>query len=231
MKTTPVIKPLLMASASAVLGLAIVGVLGDAPAQAAQFRVYGKFAPEPAINLKNTVDFIENGSFEGTLDIDETYVDRPLIKGWEVQLLDSQGSSMYFFSSRSGSYSDSYFSSNNYVSKEITGDRSWISIVSSFSNGRRPNVFSQKAALNLFLDQPDFTGKILPDSNTDFLTVYDNPTFPLYYYKLNVVDGYIEKVVTPPVTSVPEPLTIGGTVVAGAMGWWIKRRKKALQEV
>jgi hypothetical protein len=81
MKTTPVIKPLLMASTSTVLGLAIVGVLGHAPANAAGFRVYGKFAPEAAINPNNNVEFLGNASFEGTLDIDETYVNTPVIRG------------------------------------------------------------------------------------------------------------------------------------------------------
>ncbi|QSJ20749.1 PEP-CTERM sorting domain-containing protein [Nostoc sp. UHCC 0702] len=33
------------------------------------------------------------------------------------------------------------------------------------------------------------------------------------------------------VSNVPEPLTLGGTVVAGGMGWWLKRKRKSAQAV
>jgi hypothetical protein len=93
------------------------------------------------------------------------------------------------------------------------------------------DTFFQVATLNLFLDQPNLTGNILSNSNTDLLTVSNYSNLPSFFYKINVVYGYIEKIVTPPVTSVPEPSTIVGLSLASVMGWWMKRRKKALQEV
>lgn len=49
---------------------------------------------------------------------------------------------------------------------------------------------------------------------------------PAYQYLFAYsADTPVKLVVT--TASVPEPLTLGGTVVAGAMGWWIKRKRQA----
>ncbi|BAZ30664.1 hypothetical protein NIES4074_31260 [Cylindrospermum sp. NIES-4074] len=211
MKTTPVIKPLLMASASTVLGLAIVGVLGDVLAQAAEFRVYGKFAPKAAITENDPGVYETDGFFEGIISSSN---------GWSVTLFSSQGRPTYY-----PTYSFNSQFPGNSISFSNFSDRSSINFIYDYlalRPGGGPSRY--KGSLNLFLDQPNFSGKITSES---YFYKFEQPYYvPSEYapaYTINVVDGYVEKV--------PEPSTIVGLSLASVMGWWMKRRKKALQGV
>ncbi|BAZ30663.1 hypothetical protein NIES4074_31250 [Cylindrospermum sp. NIES-4074] len=235
MKTTPAIKPLLVASASTVLGLAFMSILGHAPADAAGFRVYGKFAPEAAITENEPYIDEKDGFFEGIINSDTE---------WLVRLFSSQGRPTYSFDSQFYIFNSQppyapYSIGKSPFSRIIFSnfsDRSSINFIYDYTPSFLTPSFgdrsTQRGSLNLFLDQPDFSGKITSESYFyNFYKPYYNTDEYAPSYTINVVDGYVEKLVKPEVTSVPEPSTIVGLSLASVMGWWTKRRKKVLQEV
>jgi hypothetical protein len=205
-----------MTSTATVLGLAIMSILGHAPADAAQFKIYGKFADKLTSSRNDPIVNVENGFFDGTVEIDDTNSTNGFnLTGWSVQVFSSTGRNILTFRSE---YPDPQFETGS-VSISNFNDSSLIKFDFAFNDRRFPQSSIGTNSLNLFLNKPNFIGNITPESYFDeFRKPYYVPELYAPYYAINIVDGYVKKV--------PEPLTIIGTLAAGAMGWSMKRRQK-----
>lgn len=96
-------------------------------------------------------------------------------------------------------------------------------------------------SLNFFLGNYTSFTLFVDSTRTNTGTPVDYPDFgvPIYgYFESYDQQGYVSSVYNELVSSrfvpsepVPEPFTLGGTVVAGTMGWWLRRKRKASQAV
>jgi hypothetical protein len=214
----------------AALGLTIAGILSHAPAEAAQYKISGKFAPEPGFARE------AGGYFDGVLEIDDptSFIGEPGANGstakWSVQLFNSQGSPLLLFDSSadSGSFNQRASGENfsNSSSLEFFGGYAFLS---SGGDEFRSRVVDT-SFLKLVLDQPNYQGKI--GSGSSFQKYREENNNVLENYRVNIIDGKVEKVVKPGVTSVPEPMSVLGLLAVGAFGAWkTNKQQQRFREV
>ncbi|NDJ23886.1 hypothetical protein GS682_20015 [Nostoc sp. B(2019)] len=213
-------KKLSMATASITLGVAVLSNIDIAPVSAAQLRVSGKFAPQAIVTQGGIASQLQNGFFDGTFEVGELD-DEASVTNWNFNLRDYLGNIVYTLASNNES-----FYTNSFATSDDT-----------FSNVFAFNLLYQKledinahninsALFNLTFDTQNFVGATIP--NLDFPSFSYNeveiilePGKILYSFprreEINIASGRSELV--------PEPFTVASTVVAGIMGWWIKRHK------
>jgi hypothetical protein len=223
-------RPSFVTQAVAVLGLTIAGILSHAPAEAAQYKISGKFAPEPI--FAQDVGFflpVAGGFFDGILELDDN-TNTPT--SWLVKAFNSQGSLAKIFKSEPEDYSRYLVTKSAKVNS--FNNSSSIIFEEDYEDTTRPGRESiSKYSLNLFLDQPNFVGNITSESYFySFIKPYYIPSEYAPTYLINVIDGKVEKVVEPGVTSVPEPMSVLGLLAVGAFGAWkTNKQQQRFREV
>ncbi len=100
------------------------------------------------------------------------------------------------------------------------------------SNGFTPNEFQTIVGGNTLNDLTNIASQSYTEYTFDFTATstttqiefreYDTPSF-LALDNVSVVD-------TGAASSVPEPLTTGGTLVAVGMGWWMRRKRGSVSK-
>jgi hypothetical protein len=207
------------ATAIVTLGTAMLAISGISKANAANlqtFKISGTFA-EKYLNppsLRDSFSLVENGSFDGiyTVNVDQLPTTTSVnLENWDINLRDSQGDIRARFYSADPTLPPSA----NYANV----DQSQIS----FGVGPSP---SYSYYLSLFVNN-DFTGTSIGRQSTvldDGTTV--SPHYGTYINNYNINRLLVTSFKSEPV---PEPFTIGGTLVAGAMGLWIRRQSQKQQ--
>jgi len=178
-------------------------------------------APAAAQNL------VQNGSFE-TGNFTDWSVGDPQFELVEPSGATLQGEGSY--SSEDGNYYAALGSSPlNYLSQNIStniGDTYQLTYYLA-SDGLTPNEFQTIVGGNTLSDLTNIASQSYTEYTFNFTATstttqiefgeYDRPSF-LALDNVSVVD-------TGSPSSVPEPLTTGGTLVAVGMGWWIRRKR------
>jgi hypothetical protein len=205
-----------VAKTVAVLGLAVASVLSHAPVEAAQYKISGKFAPEPIFE-QNLGFFlpVAGGFLDGIIELDDN-TNTPT--SWFVQVFNSQGSLAKIFKSEPEDYS--YYLVTKSAKVNNFSNSSSIIFEEDYEDLTRPGGESiSQDSLNLFLDQPNFIGNINSESYFySFVKPYYIPTEYAPTYIINIIDGKVEKLVGPGVTSVPEPMSVIGLLTVGVLG-------------
>ncbi|MFQ4145642.1 PEP-CTERM sorting domain-containing protein [Chlorogloeopsis sp. ULAP02] len=194
-------KKLSQLAATAVLGATMLGAVGTAPVSAASitaFNISGQFAPEAVTGSVGLPTLLGGGYFKGTYEVD-------------TDKLPDNGPGVFL-----QNWEVSLFdSSNNFVKK--------------FSKSIPNNsAFVQTNALRF--TEADFT----PPPSFSVLSVVFPPGFKGEgkiqggFQDYNPFDGSFGSIaiVSGKSEPVPEPITIAGTAVAGAMGLWMKRKQQ-----
>ncbi|MBW4616111.1 MAG: PEP-CTERM sorting domain-containing protein [Desmonostoc vinosum HA7617-LM4] len=209
MFSTALLKRLTQATATAAVGVAMFAAVGNAPASAVTLKTYnlaGTFAPEALPASTGLSTDLGGGSLEGTFTLDKDADPSSSLKSWTVKLLNSSGDLVKTFSN---SLPD-VFSTGSLVSNSLR-----------FGDVSTAGGALQSANLGLQF-QEGFSGT---GTGAGF--------FSYNSYSFSTGASTAGAIALASVTSsasgepVPEPFTIGGTAVAGAMGFWLKRKKQA----
>ncbi|WP_193195988.1 hypothetical protein [Nostoc sp. MG11] len=218
--TINLLMKLSMATTSATLGVVMLSGMGIAPVSAAQFRVSGKFAPQAIVSQGGIASQLQNGFFDGTFEISELD-DEGSVTNWNFNLRNSLGSLVYTLASNN----ESFYANSLAISGDIFSNVLAFNFL--YQKLEDINAYNINSALfNLTFDTQNFVGATIP--NLDFPSFSYNeveiilePGKILYSFpkreEINIASGRSELV--------PEPFTVASTVVAGIMGWWIKRHK------
>jgi hypothetical protein len=217
-------KKLSQATATTALSISMLVSVGTAKASAATlqtFKVSGTFGDEkfvygtksyPYPSDRATSNFI-NGSFDGTftVDVDQlpTATDYVQLESSDIKLRNSSGVVVRTVSDFSpGINNEPYFGS---VEPEQ---------VHFYTN--------DYTLFDLFVNS-DFTGTSTGRPVDVGLGVPVYGRYEDYADRYELRSGiYVTSFRSEPV---PEPFTLGGTAVAGTMGWWLRRKRKASQAV
>lgn len=214
-----------IATASATLGVAVLSNMGIAPVSAAQFRVSGKFAPQAIVSEGGIASQLQNGFFDGTFEMGELD-DQGSVTNWNFNLRDYLGNIVYTLTSNEESFYTNFLA----ISGETFSNVLAFNFL--YQNLENTNAYDiDLAVFNINFDTPNFVGKTIPNLSFPSFSYNEAEIFLeqgkiLYSFsrreEINIASGRSELV--------PEPLTVASTVVAGIMGWWIKRQK-ASQEL
>lgn len=199
------------AAATAALSVTILSALETAPVRAVQLRTFnvsGKFVSQASPEATGLPVNLANGSFDGTyvLDLDQTREDLAiplLVNKWNINLRNSSNTILETLSNsvpNSTAWWGPLYDQIDYsFSQEgITFALTYLLTIG-FPNGERELVQTDQFAILNYAGQ-DGSGSIAAQ--------------PQSFYPYPYPDA------------VPEPFTIGGTVVAGAIGLYLKRKKQ-----
>jgi hypothetical protein len=209
-----------MVTASITLGVAVLSDMGIAPVSAAQLRVSGKFAPQAIVTQGGIASQLQNGFFDGTFEMGELD-DQGSVTNWNFNLRDYLGNIVYTLTSNNESlYTNLWAASSDTFSNVFAFNFL-------YQNLENTNAYDiDLAVFNINFDTPNFVGKTIPNLSFPSFSYNEaeiilEPGKILYSFpkreEINIASGRSELV--------PEPLTIASTVVAGIVGWWIKRQK------
>ncbi|WP_193197869.1 hypothetical protein [Nostoc sp. MG11] len=203
-------KKISQTTATTVFGIAMLAAVGTAKANAAQLNTF---------NISGTFDFQVGGdpelpkwsSFDGTYTVNVDQLSNPDgvgLENWDVNIRYSNGS----------------------IQPVFTSDDFPASVARAGTE-----------SLNFFLGNYTSFTLFVDSTKTNTGTPVDYPDLgvPIYgYFESYDQQGYVTSVYNELVSSrfvpsepVPESFTLGGTVVASAMGWWLRRKRKASQAV
>jgi hypothetical protein len=205
-------KKLSQTTATTALGIAMLAAVGTAKANAAQLNTF---------NISGTFDFQVGGdpgspnwsSFDGTYTVNVDKLSSPDgvgLENWDINIQPLDGGTLF-----------TLFTSNDVPA----------SVARVTSTGSLDFFLGNYTSFTLFVDS----------TRTNTGTPVDYPDFevPIYgYFESYNKQGYVTSVYNELVSSkfvpsepVPEPFTLGGTVVASTMGLWLRRKRKASQAV
>ncbi|BAZ28801.1 hypothetical protein NIES4074_12350 [Cylindrospermum sp. NIES-4074] len=211
----------LWAAATATLGLVVLAAVGTAPASAANlktFKISGTFFndyPNPVYSDLTgtgleTGLLARGGSFSGTFTAD---VDKPFdteqtifknnFEDWNVDVLSAKGKVIYNFHKVLGGLYP-------YVGLEL-----------------QKGILFSDYYINFNLNRLQGYAENIPIYGTFSYAQEKYSRIETYVSSFQISEPYRafgEKTVF-----VPEPLSLGGTALAGAMGLWIRRKRKASQ--
>ncbi|MBW4612446.1 MAG: PEP-CTERM sorting domain-containing protein [Desmonostoc vinosum HA7617-LM4] len=209
------LKQLSQATATTVLAIATLASVGTTRTSAAQLQTFkvsgtlGDIIYFPGSET-SSLDSYVNGSFYGgyTVDVDQLPAmpgkSVPL-KNWGIGIRSSSGEIVSGFSSEEVGFP--YFA-GGYVGSDSV----------EFSTSASP---SSSQSLSLFVDS-NFKGVSLGRPQSEFSGV----ELPAPIYGIFYANEYYITVTSFKSEPVPEPLTVGSTIVAGAIGLWLKRKKQ-----
>jgi hypothetical protein len=196
--------------AAAAASFAVLASVGTTPAKAANFSLSGRFAPTAVTGSTGLTVQLQNGSFDGTYSY----------SGGDVPAGSSASLSSWLINLRNAS---------NTILKTY----------SSSVAGNAASIFGQPSGSNtnflLFFDSNSQLQLAFPTDFAGIGNLTTNNTFPsaMFTYFPNrtasnrTTTGMLNATSA---TSVPEPLTVGGTMIAAGVGMALKK-KAAAQKV
>ncbi|MEH1911773.1 MAG: PEP-CTERM sorting domain-containing protein [Nostoc sp.] len=203
LNTTPLKR---LSQATAVLGFAMLAVIGTDPAQAVNlktFNISGNFAPTPLDGSVGLPVNLANGSFNGTytVDVDQlpassSFVD---LTSWTINLVNDNTILRTLSNSLPGNTA--------YIQENILAFAD-----AGLLRGENNNLYS----LELYSDS-NFTGT----GSTNDGKFLDNSDLG------SVQSSGITEVTFAKSEAVPEPRTFAGAAVVATIGFWLKRKQKA----
>ncbi|MHC5935415.1 PEP-CTERM sorting domain-containing protein [Nostoc sp.] len=195
-----------LSQATAVLGFAMLAVIGTDPAQAVNlktFNISGNFAPTPLDGSVGLPVNLANGSFNGTytVDVDQlpassSFVD---LTSWTINLVNDNIILRTLSNSLAGNTA--------YIQENILAFAD-----AGLLRGENNNLYS----LELYSDS-NFTGT----GSTNDGKFLDNSDLG------SVQSSGITAVTFAKSEPVPEPRTFAGAAVVATIGFWLKRKQKA----
>ncbi|MBD6617042.1 hypothetical protein FNW02_14670 [Komarekiella sp. 'clone 1'] len=224
--TINLLMKLSMVTASATLGVAVLSNMGIASVSAAQFRVSGKFAPQAIVSEEGIASQLQNGFFDGTFEVGELDDERSMTN-WNFNLRNYLGNIVYTLASNDESFYTNSLAASNDTFSNVLAFNFLYQKLETINN----NYNIHLAVFNINFDTQNFVGETIPNFSFPSFSYNEAEIFLeqgkiLYSFarreEINIASGRSEMV--------PEPLTVASTVVAGIMGWWIKRQK-ASQEL
>ncbi|MEH2360142.1 PEP-CTERM sorting domain-containing protein [Nostoc sp.] len=195
-----------LSQATAILGFAMLAVIGTDPAQAVNlktFNISGNFAPTPLDGSVGLPVNLANGSFNGTytVDVDQlpassSFVD---LTSWTINLVNDNTILRTLSNSLAGNTA--------YIQENILAFAD-----AGLLRGENNNLYS----LELYSDS-NFTGT----GSTNDGKFLDNSNLG------SVQSSGITDVTFAKSEAVPEPRTFAGAAVVATIGFWLKRKQKA----